>query len=228
MKWKQLDPEMLRELLHYDPQTGVLTWKWREPHQFPAGTSTGPETYKMWNKQRAGKPALTARCNGYRVGAVWTVRIYAHRVAWAIHHGKWPEHPLDHINGDRADNRIVNLRLAPDNSNNRNRKMNRRNTSGVTGVRFCAVKQKWVASITIDGRKKTLGTYDTKDDAIHMRKMAEREHGYAPQHGQPDRPSYARHVNAATEAESLARLRVKRVESKMVEEAEFIQTLRKI
>lgn len=193
MKRKKLDAGMLREVLDYDPDTGRLVWKERAPHQFPAGENTHPGVCQMWNKQRAGKEALTANINGYKVGAVMTVRVYAHRVAWAIHYGEWPEHDIDHINGDRGDNRIVNLRAAPRYENNRNRRMNRRNTSGVTGVHYAKTVGKWMASITVEGVKKNLGMYDQKEDAISARQKAERDYGYHPRHGRDDRPRYPNH-----------------------------------
>ena len=88
---------------------------------------------------------------------------------------------IDHINGDRYDNRIINLKEATTSENNRNRRITDRNTSGYVGV----VKQgdKWYAYIKVDGKKIHLGTYNTKDEAIQARKQAEKKYGFHENHG---------------------------------------------
>jgi hypothetical protein len=79
---------------------------------------------------------------GYRQVA-FKGRIYSvHRLIWAIHHGQSPDGEVDHINGDRSDNRICNLRLASSSQNNQNRRLSSRNKSGVKGV----FRTKWKKS----------------------------------------------------------------------------------
>ena len=74
--------------------------------------------------------------NGYKVGSVFSKRLLAHRVAWAIYYGVWPEDCIDHINGDRSDNRISNLRDANKSTNGMNRGPQRNNSSGMKGIYF--------------------------------------------------------------------------------------------
>lgn len=94
-----LTPEMLRERLSYCPTTGVIRWK------------DGPN---------AGKPAGHEK-SGYLRIAFGGVNVFAHRAAWAITHGKWPDDVIDHINRDRKDNRLENLRDVSGLENARNK-----------------------------------------------------------------------------------------------------------
>ena len=145
---KQLTHERARELLDYDPATG--TFRWRVDRS---------------GKARAGTIAGTPVGNGaVHVGIDCKVYL-AHRLAWFWVHGKWPESGLDHINGDRADNSLANLRPATQMQNSGNRCLDRRNTSGHRGVSWHKGKQKWLAQITYAGRAKYVGLYDTPDEA---------------------------------------------------------------
>jgi hypothetical protein len=103
-----IQPEHLKELLDYNPETGLFTWK--------ARTGQGPGRdveWKVWNGRNAGRPAFTAKLkSGYRVGNIYGKTMLAHRVAFAMTHGFWPEEDVDHVNRDRGDNRAGNLRAA--------------------------------------------------------------------------------------------------------------------
>lgn len=109
--------------------------------------------------------------------------VYAHRLAWAMVHGGWPEEPLDHINGDRTDNRIANLRAVPQKLNCRNCRISKNNRSGANGVYWSNGRRKWVAQIMVDYRTRYLGIFETIEAAIKARKAAEREAGFHPNHG---------------------------------------------
>jgi hypothetical protein len=167
-------PKELRQLLRYDPETGVLFWRKRDD-----STASG----KRFNKLRAGKKALTARQNGYCVGLVYRRNVSAHRVTWAIYHGEWPNGEIDHINGDRADNRISNLRDVSRVENARNQKRPVSNTSGVVGVCWNAGVGKWQASIFGGQKIKYLGVFDLFECAVEARKKAEKEYGFHANHG---------------------------------------------
>jgi hypothetical protein len=110
------------------------------------------------------------------------VSILAHRAAWAITHGRWPI-GVDHINGDRSDNRLENLREADQQTNLRNASLSERNVARRIGVGWCARRQKWRARIKTDCADKHLGYFDDIDEAISARAIAERELGFHLNHG---------------------------------------------
>jgi hypothetical protein len=172
------DPEVLRKLLDYDPETGVMTWRHRPFSEFPSKQSA-----KTWHTRYCGKPAFTSLSNGYLQGTIYGVRRSAHRVVWAIYYGRWPEKHIDHINGNKADNRISNLREVTNQQNQQNAPLRKDSTSGVTGVTRARREQRWVAEIYADGRKVCLGYFKKKSDAIKIRAEAEKKYGYHPNHG---------------------------------------------
>jgi hypothetical protein len=173
---------MIRDLLSYDPTTGVLTWRDR-----PRTFFKSERDWRAWNTAYAGKPALTAKHGaGYRHGCILREHVLAHRAAWAVMHGVWPRE-IDHINGDRADNRAINLREVSALENRRNSGMHARNKSGVCGV-FLKPNGRWLANILVGGKTKYLGQFATREEATAARSAAERLLGYHPNHGQ--RPSH--------------------------------------
>lgn len=174
-------PEVLRQLLDYDPETGALTWRERDISYF-ASAKYPSRRAASWNGRHSGKDAFTFRQHwGHRTGSVLGVFISAHRVAWAIYYGAWPSGMIDHINGDAADNRIENLREATPQENSRNRKRAKANTSGVMGVTRAG--KKWRAQISHKSRNINLGRYSRFDDAVVARREAERMLGYHENHG---------------------------------------------
>jgi hypothetical protein len=108
----------------------------------------------------------------------------AHRIIWAIHYGQWPDGQIDHINHDRADNRIKNLRVVSHLDNHRNMSQFKNNTTGVPGVRFDARYSSWVARITVNYKGVHLGSYKTKEEAIAARKAAEIKYDFHEKHGE--------------------------------------------
>ena len=97
--------------------------------------------------------------------------------------GKWPNGEVDHINGIRDDNRWCNLRDVTKSENQRNAKIRKVNTSGFNGVDFHTKHNKWRARIYVDGRSELLGYFSNFFVACCVRKAAEQEHGYHPNHG---------------------------------------------
>ena len=131
----------------YDCSTGLFVWKYR------------PDMSNSWNARFAGKQALNIDSDGYKSGRI-NYRIYqAHRVAWLIHYGEWPDGQVDHINMVRSDNRIDNLRLATRSENAMNRGKQNDNTSGYKGVSWHKSSGKWQAKIKKNGKCIYLGTY---------------------------------------------------------------------
>jgi len=128
--------EEIKETLRYDPETGFI--------------------YHI----KTGKRACRAKNNGYVVVAVPKgKRELAHRVAWFLFYGFTPPDCIDHINQNKHDNRICNLRLATCAENLRNRSRQKNNVSGYKGVSFHAASNKYRAQIKVDGRKIHLGLY---------------------------------------------------------------------
>lgn len=160
-------PELLRQLLDCDPETGLLTWRRRSADLFrvtPARTKE--HACANWNARYAGKEAFTSvDGRGYRQGAIFDRLYPAARVIWAIETGEWPSGMIDHINGNVSDNRMSNLREADYSENARNQGVRRNNTSGFKGVCWHGETQKWRARIVHQGRAQHLGYFDTETAA---------------------------------------------------------------
>jgi hypothetical protein len=177
-------PDELRKLLRYEPETGKLFWKERTPDMFGDSKQTAEHKCSRWNSRLAGKEAFNGiNIEGYKRGLIWSRQYIAHRIAWAVHHGSWPEQQIDHINGVKTDNRMCNLRDVSATENGRNRTLQANSTSGVTGVNWNKGARKWRACIRVQQKYVYLGHYRAIDDAIAARKAAEIEHGFHPNHG---------------------------------------------
>lgn len=175
----KVTPDMLRELLRYDPETGLLYWLKRPSSMFGGGVQNPKSSAAAWNAKWAGSEAFTAVSNGYKYGRIFMANYSAHRVIWTLVHGEWPDADIDHISGDRSDNRLVNLRSVSHRDNCRNMTRSDANKSGVTGVMWDRHRGKWSAAI--GGTK--LGRFESKSAAISARRMAEKENGYHQNHG---------------------------------------------
>jgi hypothetical protein len=136
----------LRSLLEYDPCTGLFSWKLKKRGHVNPGDKAG---------YSCGR--------GYVYIKIGQKRYSAHRLAWFYVHGVWPSDEIDHINGNRSDNRIKNLREANHAQNTQNSKTRAHNTSGMKGVGLH--KGKWRALIRVEGKSKHLGYFATPGDA---------------------------------------------------------------
>jgi len=184
MKSERLIPaSILPELLDYDPSTGLFVWRERPVERF--AHMVDPEIRcRLWNGQFARKPALFAQHNGgYFSGAIFNMQVLAHRVAWAISHGAWPAGTIDHVNGDKRDNRLSNLRDVPHAQNMKNLRLRRNNRSGVNGVYWAEHAGKWRAEIKADGKRVHCGYFDSIEEAERARRQANERFGFAPLHG---------------------------------------------
>ena len=144
------------ELLDYDPDTGVIT--------------------------RKGKVAGYVASDGYRRIRVDRKNYLAHRLAWLLVNGAFPELGLDHINRKKDDNRIVNLREATAGENHQNQVgLRSNNRSGARGVRWCKRDKRWIAQITAGGKSRYLGRFDSLAEAAEAYAIARAyKHPYAP------------------------------------------------
>lgn len=138
--------ERLNDVLLYENETGLLKWRNKK-----IKTSDGY--------------AGCFRKDGYRVIRIDSVLMYAHRIVWALFNGKYPEQFIDHINTNKRDNRIENLRdvSVATNSRNQTKARSDNHSSGYLGVQ--RNHNGWQACITTDRKRKCLGTYKTPEDA---------------------------------------------------------------
>lgn len=161
-----LTAERLRELLDYDPETGIFTWR----------ISRG--------SAKAGAVSGTINADGYIVLGVDGVLRRASRLAWLYMTGGWPQNEVDHIDQDRANNRWDNLREATHAQNGRNRSRRSDNTSGRIGVCWDKDVGKWRARIRLNGVDRHLGLFTSLDAATAARRDAELHFfgAFSPQH----------------------------------------------
>ncbi len=153
----------VRELLDYDPEMGEFT---------RTGTRQGC---------KQGKTGSVSKTTGYLRICIDYKEYLAHRLAWLLCCGEWPKGQIDHINQDRLDNRISNLRDVGFTENGRNKGIQTNNSTGVTGV--YRARDKYQTVIRVNGVIHYLGAYKTLDEARKVRKKAERKFGFSPRHG---------------------------------------------
>lgn len=152
-----IDLDKLTEYLRYDKDAGVVLW------------------IKDKGQAKAGSQFGCLAQDGYRKGIFCRKALKHSRVAWALHYAEQPPEFIDHINGDKADDRIVNLRAVTKQQNNRNVVARKRSTTGVCGVSFHTRIRKYQVAIKNEaGRQIHLGYYDDLELASLVRKEAER------------------------------------------------------
>ena len=173
-----LDQKTLKELLHYDPETGLFTWLPRRLEHFK---STG--THSSWNKQFSNRIAGSKTTGGYILIVVKEQQYYAHRLAFLYMDGSMPPNEVDHIDGGRSNNKWGNLRLATRSDNSKNLKLFNTSTTGHPGVYWHKDSKKWYAKIKLNGKQSHLGMFNKLDDAVRARKEAEIDLGFHPNHG---------------------------------------------
>jgi len=166
--------EQLKELLHYCPETGVWTWLVDRKRGVKQGDQAGSIMMKPCGEK-------------YRRIKVLQCTHKAHRLAFLYMTGVMPEDEVDHQDGNGLNNRWLNLRSVTHADNAKNHRLRRNNSSGAAGVCWHIRSGKWQATITVNARKKALGYFRNKEEAIAARKSAEIEFGYHKNHG-TDRP----------------------------------------
>src|SRR3990167_8056222 len=172
-----LTQKQLKEILHYDPSTGIFTWLKTNRKDL-----IGKKTGCVLNSYSKNRPTP------YKTMVISIKRkLYAcSRLANLYMTGKLPIYPkeqMDHINHDSIDNRWKNLRCVTQSINGRNRTLSINNISGFTGVSLCKHNKKWIAHIRINKIFLNLGYFYDKQKAVNARKFAEKKYGFHPNHG---------------------------------------------
>lgn len=144
----------IQETLSYNPETGIFVWLVGRRAGLRAGTFRKGDGYRYIN---LGSNVVCAE----------------HRIAWLMTHGVWPTHQIDHINRNKTDNRLANLREASHSQQQMNAPRSKRNKSGCRGVWLPKSENKWRACITVAGKNHWLGTFDRYEDAVLARRQAE-------------------------------------------------------
>lgn len=160
-----ISQDELKKLVSYDPETGVMT------------------RIKARGNTKAGSEIGSIDKDGYRATNINGRGYLVHRLIWLYVYGKFPDFQIDHINHDRTDNRISNLRDVSIRDNARNRNLMASNTSGCMGVVWHKVRKLWQAQLKIDNKTLYLGGYKDIKDAISARKEAEVIYGFHDNHG---------------------------------------------
>lgn len=158
MKRNPIDIEELKRRFTYNPVTGQIFSK--RAKRIVGAIISGKKSYLcVWVQNK---------------------RIVCHHVAWALHYGYVVEAPaqIDHINGNRSDNRLVNLRMVTSQTQMRNVRLGRNNVTGVTGVSFDKRMKCYAASINVNRKQIWLGRHNTLEGAAAARKAAERQYGW--------------------------------------------------
>lgn len=158
----------LKESLSYDSSSGLFYWN--------------RDAIKGSNL-KAGRVAGSKDAHGYVQINVQGCVLKAHRVAWAFVYGDWPSGQIDHINHDRADNRIENLRVVDNTGNHLNRPIQSNNKTGFVGVSKFKRTGKFVAYITSNGKRIHLGYFNLIEEAVKARDEANEKYGFHKNHG---------------------------------------------
>jgi hypothetical protein len=161
--------EEARRLFFYHAETGLILRRC-----YWMGKNVGEEA----GTQRTDSDGMT-----YRSVSIKYKIFMSHRVAWLLHYGRWPSMQIDHKDGNGLNNRIANLSEVTNKQNAMNQKLNAKNSSGVTGVRWHKLAKKWTARIVQDKREIYLGLFESFEDAVAARKDAESKYGFSERHG---------------------------------------------
>ena len=158
-RYEGLTQERLNSLYNYDPDTGLLV-----------------------SKKFKSRREHWAKPGNYITVSIDNKSFLAHRLIWMMVYGHWPDE-IDHINGNKQDNSLCNLRNVTALENRRNKCIQKNSTSGVMGVYWHAHHEKWLALIRVNYKLLHLGYFSNKEDAIAARKAAEVNHGFHKNHG---------------------------------------------
>jgi len=153
------------EILRYEPDSGLLFWK------------------KPGVGRSLNRPLGKGSAKRYVAVSIGGKTYLGHRVAWLLTYKVWPTHDIDHIDHNRSNNRISNLREATNSENLRNRTLQSNNKYGVNGINYSDEINRWYARISVDKKRIHLGYFRTKEAAIQARQLANEKFGFHENHG---------------------------------------------
>ena len=163
----KLTQKLLKELIYYDEKTGEFIWKERQKHHF--NIKDNRYSYRTWNTRYSN--TIADKLNnktGYKSVRINKKHYLSHRLVFLYLYNYWPIE-IDHIDNDKTNNRINNLREVDSFINKQNIKIRKDCKSGVSGVRYDKIRNKWHVSITINKKFKFIGRFDNFDDAVLTR-----------------------------------------------------------
>ena len=188
-----MNQEKLMLIVKYDPDTGDFFWLNRSENthsMFMSEESMHSVSHstKLWNSRNAFKK-IGSKSHGYLEVRISNRLYRLHSLAWLYVYGEIPNR-IDHKNGIRSDNRIINLRVCTQSENCKNSAKRANNTSGFTGVYFFKRLNKWAAKIVCDGKQIHVGCFDTPELADSARKLKLKEYGFHENHGRDQHDEY--------------------------------------
>ena len=158
-------------------ENGCFTWKKRPDHHF-----VNPAAARRWNAKWGGKEAGWSQL-GYKHLSINQKKYLQHVLVWLLTYGEWPENSIDHIDGNRDNNCVTNLRCVEHKENLRNQSKKINNTSGVSGVYLDKRRNTWYVQIMKNYKKIHFGYYKDKEEAIEARHKAYKQLGFTERHG---------------------------------------------
>lgn len=165
---KELSLSELKKNVKYDEATGTFTWL----------------NVDSIHPRMRGRAAGTKRKDGYSQINIFGVCYLSHRLAWFYSNGNWPSEFIDHVDGNRGNNCLANLRLASPCENQYNRRNNKSNSSGSKGVTFCSRSGKWIAKVRLAKKIHFLGRFeDIELASLVANQFREKYHGEFCRHG---------------------------------------------
>jgi len=161
------DYEIISELLECDTETGLFKWKIRRSNHCARGWFGGAD-----------------HGDGYKVIRINNQLYRSHRIIWLMTHKMWPKNQIDHIDNDVSNNKISNLREATGCQNKQNRKINKNTTSQIKGIMQNPYTKKWIARVSVNGKRKNLGHFHWLHHAKEaIEKFRVEHHGEFANHG---------------------------------------------
>lgn len=175
----ELTQEIVRELLDYDPETGLLFWRERDIKWFEGENHHRERIRNGWNTRLSGKEALShINDDGYKTGNLLSKYAFSHRIIWLWNYGNPLPEEIDHKNKIKTDNTLDNLFASDRKHNLKNKSKYKSNSTGVTGVLFDKKSGLYAPNIQVNKKRIWFKRTSSLEEAIKIRKEAEKEYGF--------------------------------------------------